>query len=104
MLWTNHLGLVQNLAGLIAESRDVRALVEETDGDKVRAVLANEFGRDLLTRGDVRMLGLAIYSPDLRKIGEFAGATGRRKPRRASLPPPCSMPSATVRPATGCAR
>ncbi|BBK34772.1 signal transduction histidine kinase [Stella humosa] len=88
MLWTNHLALVQGLAGVIAESRDVRALIEETDETRVRAALANEFGRDLLTRGDVRMLGLAVYTPDLRKVGDRWGDRTTEAPSRE---PPAAL-------------
>ncbi|BBK45370.1 hypothetical protein STVA_53900 [Allostella vacuolata] len=88
ILWTQHLGVVQGLAGLIAENRDVRALVDETDEARIRAVLANEFGRDLLTRGDVRMLGLSIYTPDLRKVGERWGDRTTEAPPRE---PPATL-------------
>lgn len=84
MLWTNHLGLIQGLAGLIAENPTVRSLVTETDQDRIKAVLANEFGRDLLTSGAVRMLGLAVYAPDLRKIGERWGDRTSEAPARAA--------------------
>ncbi|MGE0716588.1 MAG: response regulator [Alphaproteobacteria bacterium] len=73
MLWTNHLATVQGLTRLIAESRDVVGLIEETDAARIKSVLANEFGRDLLTRGEVRMVGLAVYAADFRKIGERWG-------------------------------
>uniref|UniRef100_UPI0035B18281 hypothetical protein n=1 Tax=Stella sp. TaxID=2912054 RepID=UPI0035B18281 len=88
MLWTSHLGLVQNLAGLIAENRDVRGLVTETDEARIKAVLANEFGRDLLTRGEVRMLGLGIYSPELRKVGDRWGDRTAEAPPRE---PPAAL-------------
>lgn len=103
ILWTQHLGVVQGLAGLIAENRDVRALVDETDEARIRAVLANEFGRDLLTRGDVRMLGLSIYTPDLRKVGERWG-TGPPRLLRANRRRRCSRRCAAGLPGTGCGR
>ncbi|MCC7274455.1 MAG: response regulator, partial [Alphaproteobacteria bacterium] len=88
MLWTNHLALVQGLARTIVESRDVLGLLEETDPARIKAVLANEFGRDLLTRGEVRMVGLAVYGADLRKVGDRWGDRAAETP---SVDPPPAL-------------
>ncbi|MGE0725029.1 MAG: response regulator [Alphaproteobacteria bacterium] len=89
MLWTNYLAKVQGLTRIIAESRDVVALVREPDPAKIKPVLSNEFGRDLTTSGEVRMVGLGVYGPDLTKIGDRWGDRTSEAP--AIDPPPAML-------------
>jgi methyl-accepting chemotaxis protein len=77
LAWREYAQWVTDIGRHIAQADKLRKLVSEKNAAAIQADLTDEFGRGAISSGQVKVLGLSVYDPDLGLIGaSWRGTAG----------------------------
>jgi methyl-accepting chemotaxis protein len=68
--WREYVGLVNDIGRNIAQGEKLRGLLAAKDTAAIQASLADEFGRGVISSGQVKALGFSVYDPSLNLLAE----------------------------------
>lgn len=77
LAWREYATLVNEVGRNVAQNANLRKALVDKDASAVRAALTDEFGRGAITGGQVKVVGMTAYDPDMAPVGDATrGAVG----------------------------
>jgi len=79
LAWREYGNAVSEIGRNIGQSEGLRKMVAEKN-PAIKSVLADEFGRGAISSGQVKVLGLSVYNPDMTLLSEEWRGAGAKLP------------------------
>ena len=71
LVWGDQFETASGVAQQIAMDPNLRAALAENDPAAIDTILANEFGRGAVTSGELDLLAITVYTPDLKPVAQL---------------------------------